>query len=160
MIKTWIKLGAPAENLEKVPAMLLGALNLTPMEVAQTFQTIGSLGNRAKLSALRSVINQDGTVLYQNYPQAETTVSPQAAYMTLFGMQQVVNSVHSSTSIKNLNLVNITLQVKPEPPTTYVIAGLRVLMVKKLLLHGWDVIIMAQLTTGIDRGIDRFIVII
>ncbi|MEQ5391367.1 bifunctional glycosyl transferase/transpeptidase [Proteus sp. fly-1013] len=92
VIKTWINLGAPAENLEKVPAMLLGALNLTPMEVAQTFQTIGSLGNRAKLSSLRSVIAQDGTVLYQSYPQAETTVSPQAAYMTLFGMQQVVNS--------------------------------------------------------------------
>ena len=88
VIKTWIKLGAPAENLEKVPAMLLGALNLTPMEVAQTFQTIGSLGNRAKLSALRSVINQDGTVLYQSYPQAETTVSHKAAYMTPFGMQQ------------------------------------------------------------------------
>lgn len=92
VIKTWINLGAPAENLEKVPAMLLGALNLTPMEVAQTFQTIGSLGNRAKLSSLRSVIAQDGTVLYQSYPQAERTVSPQAAYMTLFGMQQVVNS--------------------------------------------------------------------
>lgn len=92
VIKTWINLGAPAQNLEKVPAMLLGALNLTPMEVAQTFQTIGSLGNRAKLSALRSVITQDGTVLYQSYPQAERTVSPQAAYMTLFGMQQVVNS--------------------------------------------------------------------
>ena len=92
VIQTWINLGAPAENLEKVPAMLLGALNLTPMEVAQTFQTIGSLGNRAKLSSLRSVIAQDGTVLYQSYPQAETTVSPQAAYMTLFGMQQVVNS--------------------------------------------------------------------
>ncbi len=100
VIKTWIKLGAPAENLEKVPAMLLGALNLTPMEVAQTFQTIGSLGNRAKLSALRSVINQDGTVLYQSYPQAETTVSPQAAYMTLFGMQQVVNSGTAARALK------------------------------------------------------------
>lgn len=100
VIKTWIKLGAPAENLEKVPAMLLGALNLTPMEVAQTFQTIGSLGNRAKLSALRSVITQDGTVLYQSYPQAETTVSPQAAYMTLFGMQQVVNSGTAARALK------------------------------------------------------------
>ena len=40
VIKTWIKPGAPAEKFRKVPAMLLGAPNLTPMEVAQTFQTI------------------------------------------------------------------------------------------------------------------------
>ncbi len=54
--------------------MLLGALNLTPIEVAQAFQTIASGGNRAPLSALRSVIAEDGTVLYQSYPQAERAV--------------------------------------------------------------------------------------
>ena len=70
--------------------MLLGALNLTPIEVAQAFQTIASGGNRAPLSALRSVIAEDGTVLYQSYPQAERAVPAQAAYMTLWTMQQVV----------------------------------------------------------------------
>lgn len=47
--------------------MLLGALNLTPIEVAQAFQTIASGGNRAPLSALRSVIAEDGKVLYQSF---------------------------------------------------------------------------------------------
>lgn len=70
--------------------MLLGALNLTPIEVAQAFQTIASGGNRAPLSALRSVIAEDGTVLYQSFPQAERAVPAQAAYMTLWTMQQVV----------------------------------------------------------------------
>ncbi|MRS15165.1 bifunctional glycosyl transferase/transpeptidase [Enterobacteriaceae bacterium RIT691] len=87
---TWLKLGAPKEQLNAVPAMLLGALNLTPIEVAQAFQTIASGGNRAQLSALRSVIAEDGTVLYQSYPQAERAVPAQAAYMTLWTMQQVV----------------------------------------------------------------------
>ena len=88
--ETWQKLGAPKEQLNAVPAMLLGALNLTPIEVAQAFQTIASGGNRATLSALRSVIAEDGTVLYQSYPQAERAVPAQAAYMTLWTMQQVV----------------------------------------------------------------------
>ncbi|KNC93223.1 bifunctional glycosyl transferase/transpeptidase [Trabulsiella odontotermitis] len=87
---TWQKLGAPKDQLNAVPAMLLGALNLTPVEVAQAFQTIASGGNRASLSALRSVIAEDGTVLYQSYPQAERAVPAQAAYMTLWTMQQVV----------------------------------------------------------------------
>ncbi|MFV0569735.1 MAG: penicillin-binding protein 1B, partial [Citrobacter portucalensis] len=87
---TWLKLGAPKDQLNPVPAMLLGALNLTPIEVAQAFQTIASGGNRAPLSALRSVIAEDGTVLYQSFPQAERAVPVQAAYMTLWTMQQVV----------------------------------------------------------------------
>ena len=87
---TWTKLGVPADQLNAVPAMLLGALNLTPVEVAQAFQTIASGGQRAPLSALRSVIAEDGTVLYQSFPQAERVVPAQAAYMTLWTMQQVV----------------------------------------------------------------------
>ncbi|MCF6628168.1 bifunctional glycosyl transferase/transpeptidase [Raoultella ornithinolytica] len=87
---TWVKLGVPKDQLHPVPAIILGALNLTPIEVAQAFQTIASGGNRATLSALRSVIAEDGTVLYQSYPQAERAVPAQAAYMTLWTMQQVV----------------------------------------------------------------------
>ena len=87
---TWTKLGVPKEQLHPVPAMLLGALNLTPIEVAQAFQTIASGGNRASLSVLRSVIAEDGSVLFQSFPQAEQAVAPQAAYLTLYTMQQVV----------------------------------------------------------------------
>ncbi|EMO5717169.1 bifunctional glycosyl transferase/transpeptidase [Enterobacter bugandensis] len=90
IVDTWQKLGAPKDQLHPVPAMILGALNLTPIEVAQAFQTIASGGNRAPLSALRSVIAEDGSVLYQSFPQAERAVPAQAAYMTLWTMQQVV----------------------------------------------------------------------
>ena len=90
IVDTWQKLGVPKDQLHPVPAMILGALNLTPIEVAQAFQTIASGGNRAPLSALRSVIAEDGSVLYQSFPQAERAVPAQAAYMTLWTMQQVV----------------------------------------------------------------------
>lgn len=88
--ETWLKLGVPKDQLNPVPAMLLGALNLTPIEVAQAFQTIASGGNRATLSAVRSVIAEDGTPLFQSFPQSERAVPAQAAYMTLWTMQQVV----------------------------------------------------------------------
>ncbi|TKI08805.1 bifunctional glycosyl transferase/transpeptidase [Martelella alba] len=84
------RLGIPKDVINPVPAMLLGAISLTPMEVAQEFQAIASGGNRAPLSAVRSVISEDGRVLYQSYPQAERVVPAQAAYLTLYAMQQVV----------------------------------------------------------------------
>ncbi|QHM69857.1 bifunctional glycosyl transferase/transpeptidase [Mixta intestinalis] len=89
VVNTWTKLGLPKDQLHPVPAMLLGALNLTPIEVAQAFQSIASGGNRAPLSAVRSVIAEDGSVLYQSFPQAERVVPAQAAYLTLYTMQQV-----------------------------------------------------------------------
>lgn len=91
VIDTWTKLGVGKDQLHPVPAMLLGALNLTPIEVAQAFQTIASGGNRAPVSALRSVIAEDGTVLFQSFPQAERAVPAQAAYLTLYTMQQVAD---------------------------------------------------------------------
>lgn len=89
VVDTWTRLGVAKDQLQPVPAMLLGALNLTPIEVAQAFQTIASGGNRAQLSAVRSVIAEDGTVLYQSFPQAERAVPAQTAYLTLYAMQQV-----------------------------------------------------------------------
>lgn len=89
---TWQRLGVAKGAIDPVPAMLLGAINLTPMEVAQAYQTIAGGGNRATLSALRSVIAEDGSVLYQSLPQAQSVVPPQAAYLTLYAMQQGVVS--------------------------------------------------------------------
>lgn len=104
------------DQLNPVPAMLLGALNLTPIEVAQAFQTIASGGNRAPLSALRSVIAEDGKVLYQSYPQAERAVPAQAAYLTLWTMQQVVQRGTGVSLARNIRVC--IWRVKPGRQTT------------------------------------------
>lgn len=83
-----IRLGAPKENVKSVPAMILGSTSLTPIEMAQVYQTIGSGGHRAPISALRSVIAEDGTVRYQSYPHSQLVVPPQPVFLTIFGMQQ------------------------------------------------------------------------
>ncbi|MGL4861427.1 MAG: penicillin-binding transpeptidase domain-containing protein, partial [Enterobacteriaceae bacterium] len=90
VVKVLEELGVDKSAIEPVPAMFLGALNLTPIEVAQMYQTLGSGGNRARLSALRSVIAEDGTPLYQSYAQSERTIPAQPAYLTLYGMQQAI----------------------------------------------------------------------
>ncbi|MDR0805155.1 MAG: bifunctional glycosyl transferase/transpeptidase [Enterobacteriaceae bacterium] len=94
-------LGVPQSAIQTVPAMLLGSTSLTPMEAAQMYQTIGSGGQRAPLSVLRSVIAEDNTVMYQSLPQSQRVVEPQAAYLTLYTMQQgVENGTSRSLSTK------------------------------------------------------------
>lgn len=84
------QLGVPKEVIKPLPARLLGALNMTPLETAQMFQTIGNMGSQSPVSSLRAVIAENGEVLYRSYPQSYQTVSPQASYLALFALQKVV----------------------------------------------------------------------
>lgn len=90
VVTTMERLGVSKSNINVVPAMLLGSTSLTPIEVAQAYQTLASGGHRAPLSSLRSIVAEDGTMLYQSYPQSQLVISPQAAYLTLYAMQQGV----------------------------------------------------------------------
>lgn len=90
VMETMERLGAPMAQVEKVPAMLLGSTSLTPFEVAQMYQTIANEGHRSTLSAVRSVIAEDNSAIYQSYPSSSVKVAPQAAYLTMYAMQRTV----------------------------------------------------------------------
>ncbi len=101
------RLGIPITEINPVPSIFLGAIGLTPMEVAQEYQTIASGGKRAVLSVIRSIISEEGTVLYQSFPQSERMVPAQAAYLTLYAMQQgvIYGTSHAlSAKFSNFNL--------------------------------------------------------
>lgn len=86
------ELGVPADAIQPYAARLLGAMDLSLLDVTQMFQTIGNIGSRSPLSALRAVIGEDGKVIYQSYPQSHQVLSAQASYLTLFAMQKVIES--------------------------------------------------------------------
>lgn len=87
--ETLYRLGAQ-RRISKVPAMLLGAVSLSPLEVAQVYQTIAAGGYRAPLRAIREVMDPNGRPL-NRYPLAvEAVVDPRAAYLTTWAMQRVV----------------------------------------------------------------------
>ncbi|MCV2531014.1 MAG: penicillin-binding transpeptidase domain-containing protein, partial [Candidatus Lightella neohaematopini] len=92
VISTLITLGVPYNSINYpiFPAILLGAVNLTPIEVAQLFQTIASGGNYTMLSVVRTILSSDGSIIYNSLPKSERVVSPQATYLTLYAMQQSV----------------------------------------------------------------------
>ncbi|UHD19025.1 penicillin-binding protein 1B [Thiocapsa bogorovii] len=87
--ETLYRLGAQ-RRISKVPAILLGAVSLSPLEVAQIYQTIAAGGYRAPLRAIREVMDPNGRPL-NRYPLAvEAVVDPRAAYLTTWAMQRVV----------------------------------------------------------------------
>ncbi|MGB4334577.1 MAG: penicillin-binding protein 1B [Chromatiaceae bacterium] len=89
VIKRFQDLGVQ-RKIEKVPAMLLGSISLSPVEVAQVYQSIAASGFRAPLRAIRDVLNTQGEPL-NRYPLAvEPASSPQAAYLLTWAMRQVV----------------------------------------------------------------------
>lgn len=90
VITTMDKLGINRDEVPELPSILLGSFTLTPVEVTQMYQTIASGGNRSELTALGAVVDNKGKVLYQHLPISTPAVSPQAAWLTLYGMQRVV----------------------------------------------------------------------
>lgn len=90
VVKTLERLGVDENEISPVPSMFLGSFTLTPFQVAQMYQTLTNSGQRAELSALRSVIDLDGNILYQSLPRATQTVDQQAAWLTTYAMKRGV----------------------------------------------------------------------
>ncbi|WP_435247720.1 penicillin-binding protein 1B [Vibrio sp. nBUS_14] len=85
------KLGVDKNEIRPVPSMFLGSFSLTPFQVAQMYQTITNSGRIAPLSALRSVVDSEGEVLYQSIPRVSQSVDQQAAWLTTYAMKRGVS---------------------------------------------------------------------
>ncbi len=74
------------------PAVFLGAVNLSPIDVAQMYQTLAAGGFRTPIRSILEVTTTDGEPLAR-YPLAvEQVVSPESAYLLTAALQGVVRS--------------------------------------------------------------------
>jgi penicillin-binding protein 1B len=76
--------------VQPFPSLLLGAISLSPLEVAQVYQTLAAGGFRSPLRAIRTVQTDDGESL-QRYPlTVKKAVSPETVYLINSNLQEVV----------------------------------------------------------------------
>lgn len=68
-------------NVHLHPSSLLGALELSPWEVSQLYQTIANNGVYQPLATVQAVTDQDGYALHQRSSQRYVRYSPQAVYL-------------------------------------------------------------------------------
>ncbi len=89
VVDTLHKLGVEGD-IPAYPSMLLGAVNLAPITVAQMYQTLAAGGFRTPLRAIRDVLTADGKPL-QRYPlTVQQAAAPAPVYLVTTAMQQVV----------------------------------------------------------------------
>ncbi len=108
------RLGVERE-IARYPSLFLGALELSPLEVAQLYQPIAAGGMHTPLRAIRGVLDQHGREL-QRYPlHVEEVASAESVSLLQWALQQVV----AEGTAKGLRqLLPDTLQVAGKTGTT------------------------------------------
>jgi len=78
--------------LQKLPALLLGAVSLSPIEVTQLYHTLASGGFHTPLRAIREVLSAEDEPL-QRYPlTVHQAVAPGPVYLLNRNLQEVVRT--------------------------------------------------------------------
>ena len=90
IIDTQKAMGWDNVEIPKVPAMLLGAYTISPYDVTKLYQTIANQGGRIELTTVDTIADRQGNIIYQHDKTAKQVVPQEAAFQTLFAMQQTV----------------------------------------------------------------------
>ncbi|RJQ46829.1 MAG: penicillin-binding protein 1B [Gammaproteobacteria bacterium] len=101
VVRTMKRLGV-MRDIAPFPSVLLGAVELTPIEVTQMYQTIASGGFRAPLRSIREVLTVKGEPL-QRYPlSVEQVYEPAPVFLLTTALQQVVSAGTARSVIQQL----------------------------------------------------------
>lgn len=83
-------LGYP-QDIQTLPSLLLGAIEMSPFEVGQMYQTIASGGFYTSLRAIGSVMAADHTILTRYGLAVEQRVDPATTFLLTHALQRVVS---------------------------------------------------------------------
>ena len=100
-----------AEDIQPYPAMLLGAIDASPMQVLGAYQVIAANGFKMPLYSIQSVVNAEGDALTQSSLNTRPVVSPEASYLATYALERVVSNGTASSLGSlgaNLNLAGKT----------------------------------------------------
>ncbi|WP_370302101.1 penicillin-binding protein 1B [Pseudoalteromonas tunicata] len=85
---TLTKLGIESA-INPYPSLLLGALELSSLDVAQMYSTIANSGRYQKLTSIAAITDAVGGVIYQHHNAKETRFDQDAMYLTKYAMKRV-----------------------------------------------------------------------
>ncbi|WP_158972291.1 penicillin-binding protein 1B [Paraglaciecola sp. L3A3] len=77
------------EEIQLYPAMTLGAVNFSPLQVNQMYQTIANNGRYIPLHSITAIVSPDNYVLWNFQARAEQRVDEQATYLLNYALHKV-----------------------------------------------------------------------
>jgi penicillin-binding protein 1B len=78
-------------DLPSYPSIVLGGIEVTPIQVAQAYSIMADYGLAVQSYAVTAVVDQNGKVIEGHELEARQVLSPQLAYMIDFMLEQVIN---------------------------------------------------------------------
>ncbi len=79
-------------NLPALPSMTLGAIEVTPLAMAEAYSTIANRGVHVEPKALSKVVTPAGELIELRAPRVSRAASPEASYLVTYLMQGVLAS--------------------------------------------------------------------
>ena len=89
VIQTLKNLGITS-SVSRLPSLLLGAIDLSPYEVTQMYQTLASGGLQIPLKTVRAVLDNEGQPLKRYDLAIREYVKPESAFLTQYLLTEVV----------------------------------------------------------------------
>ena len=86
-----IKKAGISNGIEPFPALLLGSLELTPLQVSQLYQTLANGGFFVPVNSIREVLDNNGKAVKRYALDVRQALQPEAAFLTGFMLVQAVN---------------------------------------------------------------------
>ena len=78
--------------LQPYPSITLGALGVSPLEMAAAYSTLANFGSRAEPYLIEKITASDGTIVYQHKVEPRQVLSDQIAAAVVGAMEKVVTS--------------------------------------------------------------------
>jgi penicillin-binding protein 1B len=78
-------------SLPALPSLVLGGVEVTPLELARAFATLANNGVRTQPLAVKQVMDQADRVLEKRYIQVEKEITPQLAFMMNYLLKGVLD---------------------------------------------------------------------
>ena len=90
--------------IKPYPSLLLGALPLSPIEVAQMYQTLAGEGFFSHLRAIQSVTSNDHTALQRYALRVRQVASPEAVFLVNTGLQEVMTKGTGRSAYRQMSV--------------------------------------------------------
>lgn len=99
------------KDIPNYPATLLGAVDLSPMDMLNVYQVLATGGIKHNIHTIRGVVDKEGRIIQGANLQQRQVINPVSAYLTNYAMQKVISNGTAKSALtlgENLNLAGKT----------------------------------------------------